>query len=181
MGNALDDYPAFVKARFKTFPTSVETILHAAVGAAGEGGELLDAVKKSWVYNAPLKSENLIEEAGDTLSYIQALANAMGLTLEFFLVENMRKLEKRYPTGYSDAQAQARADKDPNKNAEYAASLWDYTYIIKHPDGRVEEYRLKTDIDGSYFFLDETGAYYGPYKSPEAAVAGRRQYEETYL
>lgn len=115
MGKALDDYPAFVKARFKTFPTSVETVLHAAVGAAGEGGELLDAVKKAWVYNAPLRSENLIEEAGDTLFYLQALANAMGLTLEFFLTENMRKLEKRYPSGYSDEAAQTRADKEPGQ------------------------------------------------------------------
>lgn len=111
----LQEYTGFVLKRFKTMPTPTESILHAAVGVAGEGGELLDAVKKAWVYNAPLNTENLVEEAGDALFYLQALALQLGLSLEYFVLKNMEKLEKRYPTGYSDAAAQARADKEPGQ------------------------------------------------------------------
>ena len=93
----------------------VGRILHACVGVAGEGGELLDTAKKAWIYGAPLNRENLLEEAGDTLFYVVALLNELGFTLEQAAAHNVEKLRKRYPAGYTDAAAQARADKADGK------------------------------------------------------------------
>lgn len=97
--------------------------MHAAVGMAGEGGEMLDCVKKVWIYGktwdqvdpktdqTPL--ENLLEEAADNRFYYQKLLNMTGLTDEDVQAYSYHKLRQRYATGfYSDAQAQARADKE---------------------------------------------------------------------
>lgn len=104
-------YAAFVASLAKKMPTSIEDLLHAAVGISGESGELLDAVKKTWIYNKPLDVTNLAEECGDLLFYLQMICNQQGWTIEMLQELNQKKLETRYPTGYSDAAAQARADK----------------------------------------------------------------------
>ena len=76
---------------------------------------MLDTAKKAWIYGAPLNRENLLEEAGDTLFYVVALLNELGFTLEQAAAHNVEKLRKRYPAGYTDAAAQARADKADGK------------------------------------------------------------------
>ncbi len=86
-------------------------MLHAAVGISGEAGELLDAVKKAVIYNKPLDRENVIEELGDLEFYMAQLRQRLGVTRTQTLAANMAKLSKRYADGYSDAAAQARADK----------------------------------------------------------------------
>lgn len=88
--------------------------LHMAVGIAGESGELLDAVKKHIFYNKPLDVENVIEELGDLEFYMEGLRAAIGISREQVLAGNIAKLSKRYAgLKYSDAGAQARADKAP--------------------------------------------------------------------
>ena len=102
-------YPTFVNSLFKEFPTGIETMLHAGVGISGEAGELLDAIKKSWVYNKPLDRENLKEELGDILFYLTKLASMLGVTVDELCEINRRKLKQRYPSGkYTDKDAQER-------------------------------------------------------------------------
>lgn len=114
-GASCSNYAQFVESRFKAFPQDIETMLHAGVGIAGEAGELLDCLKKSWVYGKPVDYQNLQEELGDLLFYIVALANQINTDLGQLQQSNMEKLEKRYPLGYTDAAAIARADKDGTK------------------------------------------------------------------
>jgi NTP pyrophosphatase (non-canonical NTP hydrolase) len=107
-------YADFVKLRFKAETPDtlhVGALLHAAVGIAGEAGELLDAVKKTWVYERPLDIANLVEELGDLEFYMQAMRAELGITREQVLEANVQKLLKRYPTGYTNEAAIARADK----------------------------------------------------------------------
>lgn len=97
--------------------------MHAAIGCAGEGGELLDCVKKVFIYRkrwdqvdpktGQTPTENLLEELGDFRFYYQKLLNMLGVSDQDVQRVNMAKLAKRYAEGkYSDAQAQQRADKD---------------------------------------------------------------------
>lgn len=107
-------YARFVSSRAKPLHNAVQDVLHAAVGMSGEAGELLDAVKKCWIYERPMSPEvvaNLKEEAGDSLFYIQMLCNILGCSLQELINENIEKLCNRYPNGYSNAAALARADK----------------------------------------------------------------------
>src|SRR3569833_2559 len=104
-----EDYAQFVERLFKS-PVEDQPMLsgtlHAAVGISGEAGEIIDTVKKAWVYNQPLDKDNLIEEVGDIMYYIQALCNECGFSLTYCIDQNRDKLLKRYPNGYSDQAAQ---------------------------------------------------------------------------
>lgn len=111
MSEYLDNYDIFVAARFKQMREKPSTLLHAAVGVAGESGELLDIVKKHWAYGKELDREHLIEELGDIEFYLEALRQQAGLHRDHIIEANIAKLQKRYPKTYSDDLAIARLDK----------------------------------------------------------------------
>ena len=102
----------------KKFPTLTDDILHAAVGISGEAGELLDAVKKHWAYGKPLDMVNVIEELGDLEYYMRAMYKVLNLNRDDVLMANIEKLNKRYPSGYTNEAALARADKVPDMSNE---------------------------------------------------------------
>ncbi len=84
---------------------------HATLGVTSEAGELATAVKKAWIYGSELDKENVLEEVGDSLFYLTALLHECGSCLQDAIDHNMAKLAKRYPEGFSEAAALARADK----------------------------------------------------------------------
>lgn len=113
-------YARFVASRAKSLDSIAADLHHATTGMATEAGEALDTTKKIWVYGQNLLTrnkegqtheQNLKEEMGDMLYYIQHCANLLGTTLEELMVANQEKLTARYPTGYSDKAALERADK----------------------------------------------------------------------
>ena len=111
MSELTSEFEAHVRQLFVKPYDSCGRMLHAAVGIAGEAGELLDAIKKHWIYEAELDRENILEECGDSLFYVTALLDECGFTLADAMRHNMEKLAKRYPDGYTDSAARDRADK----------------------------------------------------------------------
>lgn len=105
-----ETYDMFVARLFAKKNTEVDGLLHAAIGMSGESGEVLDMIKKVWVYEKLIDPEKLIEELGDIIFYWQAMANLMGISAHEIKLKNMRKLNKRYPQGYSDQAAIDRVD-----------------------------------------------------------------------
>ena len=93
-----------------------DDMMHAALGIAGEAGEFADAVKKVLVYGRQVDRENLIEELGDLLWYINLAVNVLGETFENVMIANIAKLAVRYPDKYSDQLAEDRLDKQVAKN-----------------------------------------------------------------
>lgn len=75
--------------------------------------EYHDFAKKAFIYNKPL--EGLVDKMNAAIVRIKVclhfLANRAGHTRDEIQQMNQAKLELRYPTGYSDQAAQARADK----------------------------------------------------------------------
>ncbi len=101
---------------FKPMDSKTDMLLHAVMGVGGEAGELTDAVKKHWAYEKELDVENMVEELGDLLFYVQAVCQVLSLSIEQVLAFNIDKLllgdKARYKAGtYSNEQATARADK----------------------------------------------------------------------
>lgn len=105
------NYADFVAARFTKRHTGDDGLMHCAVGIAGEAGELLDAIKKQWVYGKPLDRAHAIEELGDIEWYMEALRGLLGVSRDEVIAANVSKLEVRYPVEYSDELALARLDK----------------------------------------------------------------------
>ena len=87
------------------------SLIHASGKLASEAGEMIDPIFGAWTYGRPLDRENILEEAGDILFYLQAILNTLGFTMQEARDSNYSKLIKRYPDGYSDTAAIERADK----------------------------------------------------------------------
>lgn len=104
-------YDSFVALLFKHQPAPLMH-LHAALGVAGEAGELVDAIKKEHIYGKPCNRANIVEELGDLRFYIQAVQQLYGISEQEVLQQNANKLCVRYKSlRYSDEAAITRADK----------------------------------------------------------------------
>ena len=87
-------------------------LIHAVMGVCGETGELLDAIKKHVMYKKPLDICHVAEELGDIEFYLEGLRQALNISREEILEQNIYKLSKRYSSGtYSNEQAINRTDK----------------------------------------------------------------------
>lgn len=87
-------------------------LIHMVMGVVGEGGELLDAIKKHTMYNKPLDLDNVVEELGDIEFYLEGIRQVLNLDRDDILNANINKLTKRYSSGtFTNEQAQQRADK----------------------------------------------------------------------
>ena len=109
----LNDFRSMVDRLFVKRREGLEGTLHAAIGMAGESGEVLDLVKKTWVTGElkPLDADKLLVEAGDAFHYLMMLCITQGWTLEQVAERNRQKLALRYPGGvYTDAPNVARRD-----------------------------------------------------------------------
>lgn len=75
---------------------SIELVA-AAIGVAGESGEVVDVIKKATVGYRSLSFDKLIEELGDLEFYLQKLRTLIDVRREAVLEINVKKLNNRYP------------------------------------------------------------------------------------
>jgi NTP pyrophosphatase (non-canonical NTP hydrolase) len=143
-------------------------LLHAALGLAGEAGEVVEHVKKAMYYGKPLDEAKLKEEAGDLLWYIAApLCRALGCTLDELASANVAKLRKRYPEKYTDLDAIARVDmRVPHpgnpprpglrpKGTEHVRVVVIAQYAQKYGAANVEDGCYFDDEDHAWFPIPE--------------------------
>lgn len=82
--------------------TSVEDrLMNAALGLAGEAGEFANHIKKWRFHGHELDRGYCLKELGDIAWYIGQAATALGALLGDVLSENLAKLARRYPQGFS--------------------------------------------------------------------------------
>ncbi len=84
--------------------------MHYAMGIVTEAAELLDAYKKGVFYRKPIYRGHLVEELGDLMWYIARLMDELGVSMDEVLAANVTKLRARYPDGFDERAAVARAD-----------------------------------------------------------------------
>jgi NTP pyrophosphatase (non-canonical NTP hydrolase) len=93
----------------KLQPVDVD-LIHAAMGLAGEAGEVLDLIKKVTINGHLLDVEKLVKELGDIEFYMERMRQILDISREIILNVNQTKLTNRYPAGYSDEASIRRAD-----------------------------------------------------------------------
>ena len=84
---------------------NIERLLTAGVGINAEGGEFLEIVKKMVFQGKPWNEDNrdhLIIELGDLLWYVAQATMALEVSFDEVIEKNIKKLEKRYPSGSFD-------------------------------------------------------------------------------
>jgi NTP pyrophosphatase (non-canonical NTP hydrolase) len=79
----------------------VGALLNGALGLTGEAGEVADIIKKYVFHGHNIRLPELIKELGDVCWYIALISSALGVDLEVILRENVKKLNDRYPEGFS--------------------------------------------------------------------------------
>lgn len=80
-------------------------LLHAVMGIVTESGELMDALKKHFIYGKPIDEVNIQEECGDLFWYIALIAHTVGFTFEQTYEQNLAKLRARYPNRFTEFDA----------------------------------------------------------------------------
>jgi len=93
-----------------TFCDSSETgispnLLMGAMGLSGESGELMDHIKKALFQGHDICIDKIINEVGDVLWYVAAVATALNKDLSEIAQHNVDKLKKRYPAGFSEERS----------------------------------------------------------------------------
>lgn len=86
-----------------------DSLLLGAVGLSGEAGEVADLVKKHVFHGHALDRAHALEELGDILWYLAFTARTLGSSLEEVAAANVRKLEERYPEGFSGKASRERS------------------------------------------------------------------------
>lgn len=89
-----------------------DALLEAALGCAGEAGEISDEIKKVVYHEHPINIEKLLKEAGDVLWYVSRLCTVLGVTLEEVASMNIKKLMERYPEGFDSDRSINRSRGD---------------------------------------------------------------------
>lgn len=96
----------------ESFTPSKARLINGALGLAGECGEVVDIIKKHTQYNKELDVKHLKEEIGDIMFYLAMILNDIDSSFEEILLNNQIKLDKRFPNGFTEANAIKRADKN---------------------------------------------------------------------
>jgi NTP pyrophosphatase (non-canonical NTP hydrolase) len=71
-----------------------------AMGLAGEAGETADDIKKSIFHDTGIDRARIIKELGDVFWYATCLCTVLEIPIEIVMIENIKKLEERYPKGF---------------------------------------------------------------------------------
>ena len=103
----LKKYQEICEKTAKKFETEKEAILTWGLGIAGEAGDVASCIKKTFQHDND-QTKGIRENIGDTLWYAAMICNHFGWNFQEILEENIAKLEKRYPTGFTEEKAKRK-------------------------------------------------------------------------
>ena len=87
-----------------------DVLINGVMGLCGESGEVIDIVKKHLAQGHELDKEKIIKELGDVAWYMAEIATVLDVELEDVFVQNIEKLKKRYPEGFSTEKSVNRKE-----------------------------------------------------------------------
>ncbi|MFC1663627.1 nucleoside triphosphate pyrophosphohydrolase family protein [Patescibacteria group bacterium] len=103
-----NEYQKFCKKTAKKFNNKEKEILTFGLGIVGEAGDVAGCIKKTFSHGDNQK-DGIRENLGDTMWYVAMICDFFGWNLEDIMKENIKKLKRRHPKGFSNKTA--RKDK----------------------------------------------------------------------
>lgn len=85
-------------------------LIDAALGLAGESGEVADIVKKANYQGHLLDKDAIEKELGDIAWYIALACQALGVPMQEVFQKNIDKLRQRYPNGFDAWMSRNRTE-----------------------------------------------------------------------
>ena len=104
MEEFLKKYQEECKRTVRDFSSKEVEIMTWGLGIASEAGDVAGCIKKTFVHKNDQK-EGIKENLGDTMWYIAMICNFFDWDIEDVFKENMYKLHKRYPQGFTEKDA----------------------------------------------------------------------------
>ncbi len=101
----LKEYQELCKTTAKGFGDREKELADYGLGVVGEAGDLAGCIKKTLFHNND-QTQGIRENIGDTMWYIAMICNYFDWDLDEVLAENIAKLKKRYPQGFTEKDAQ---------------------------------------------------------------------------
>jgi len=102
--NTLEEYQKLCKLTAKKFDTQEKEILTWGLGIAGEAGDVASCIKKTFAHDNDQRA-GIKENIGDVFWYSAMICNFFGWNLQDVLNENLEKLRKRFPNGFTTQDA----------------------------------------------------------------------------
>lgn len=96
----LKEYQLMCRATAKKFDSPKEEIFTWGLGIAGEAGDVASCIKKTFAHDNDQKA-GIRENIGDALWYAAMICNFFGWDMQEILDENIAKLKKRFPAGFT--------------------------------------------------------------------------------
>ncbi len=100
----LREYQELCKKTAVKFDEKEKEILAWGLGISGEAGDVAGCIKKTFYHDNDQRG-GIRENLGDTMWYIAMICNYFNWDFEKVLGENIEKLEKRYPQGFTEKDA----------------------------------------------------------------------------
>lgn len=104
------EFNEYQKLASRTLYGNEQVLTNCALGVASEAGELVDLVKKYTFHGHDLDKKELTKELGDVLWYLSQIAEWADIPFEEAAIQNIEKLKKRYPDGFSEERSRKRMD-----------------------------------------------------------------------
>lgn len=89
----------------KGYKNAEDELVNWGLGIVGEAGDVAGCIKKT-VFHGNDQKDGIRENLGDTMWYVAMICNIFNWDLEDVLAENITKLKKRYPHGFTEKDAQ---------------------------------------------------------------------------
>ena len=110
----LKEYQKLCKRTAKKFDSKEKEIFTWGLGMAGEAGDIAGCIKKTFSHGDDQK-QGIRENLGDTMWYIAMICDFFEWEIDDILEENIEKLRKRHPEGFSEETARKDKRKDWNE------------------------------------------------------------------
>jgi len=110
----LNEYQKLCKISSKKFSDKEKEIMTLGLGISGEAGDVAGCIKKTVSHNDDQK-DGIKENLGDTLWYLVMICDFYNWDLSDVMQENIDKLKKRHPEGFSHKNARDDKRRDWNE------------------------------------------------------------------
>ena len=99
------EYQARVLRTIDRRLTKKDLLSNLCMGLAGESGEVVDYIKKCMYHGHKIEMDKVVEELSDVMWYLTNIATLFKIPMDNILVANIKKLEERYPEGFSEEKS----------------------------------------------------------------------------
>jgi len=106
------EYQELCKKTAKKFDNKDLEISTWGLGIAGEAGDVASCIKKTFAHGNKEAESGIKENLGDAFWYAAMICDFFGWDMEEVLEENIEKLKKRYPQGFSLEDAQRNGKRE---------------------------------------------------------------------